>query len=122
MPTLPRLALALPLIAALGACTTWRPGPISAPGGNTFLEGPVRVTRTDGATVQLRHATISRDSIVGLERASPHARVAIPVAEVRRVEARRANRVGTAVVVAVPVIAAVAASGAFVVHTDPTIN
>jgi hypothetical protein len=101
-----RLALALPL--ALGACVTWAQRPTTSPRGEQFFAGPVRVTRGDGTPILLDSVTVRADSVVGREQAPPHARVAIPAGEVRAVEARRTDPIGTMMVVFVPMLAAVA--------------
>jgi hypothetical protein len=104
-----RRLLPLVLALALGACTTRWPQPAPRPGQDRFLAGPVYVTRTDGSTVLLDDVTLSADSVVGREHAGTHARVAIAMGEVQRVEQRRANPLATVAVVLV------AAAGAFAV-------
>jgi hypothetical protein len=89
--SLRRLILALPL--ALGACITWAQRPMPAPQGEQRIAGPVRVTRMKGASILLDSVAIRADSVVGREMAPPHARIAIPSAEVRTVEERRTDGV-----------------------------
>jgi hypothetical protein len=122
MMTLPRsrvrrLAVALPLAAALGACTTWSRRPVPAPAADEFYGGPVRVTRMEGSPVLLDNVTVGRDSVVGREHAAPHSRVAIPARDVRLVEARRVNPLRTGAVILVSLAAVVAVWGAFAIHT-----
>ena len=58
----------------------------------------------------LDNVTVGQDSVIGREAVAPHARIAIPVSEVRMVEARRTDPLATAAVV---VLSAVAATAAF---------
>ncbi len=105
-------------MAALGGCSTWgrRPAPIQP--HRQFVRGPVRVTRTDGSRIVLDRVTFGADGVTGREHARPHARIAIPASEVRRVEARRADPLRTSAVVLLTLGAFVAITGAFLVHTD----
>ena len=98
---------ALVLALTFGACATWGRQPIPAPGQDRVLAGPLRVTRADGSSVSLDHVTITADSVVGHEQAGTQARVAIARAEVRGIEARRTDAVGTVMLVFVPVLTAV---------------
>jgi hypothetical protein len=117
MPILPTrlraLALAFPLAAALGACTTWSRRPVPAPGEDRFFVGPVRVTPLVASPVVLDSVTVRADSVIGLEHAAPHARVSFPTSQVRLVEARRADPMGTAAVVLASLTAAVALWASF---------
>jgi hypothetical protein len=122
MPSSPRsvrrLARVLTLVAALGACATWTPEPTSAPTHGRSHAGPVRVTRADGAVVVLDHASVGADSVIGSEHAAPHARVAIPASDVRKLESRRPQPVRTAALAAVGAVAAVAAMFALTYHSE----
>ncbi|HET7460358.1 MAG TPA: hypothetical protein VFJ82_03885 [Longimicrobium sp.] len=113
-----RLALAVPLMAALGACATWSRRPAPAAPHEQFLAGPVRVTRADGSPLVLDRVTFGPDSVIGREHARPHGRVAIPAAEVRKVEGRRVDPLRTSGVAVVSLAALVAVCAAFLVHTD----
>jgi hypothetical protein len=115
------LALALPLIAALAACGSWSRRPVPTRAHEQFVTGPVRVTRTDGPPIVLERVTIGADSVIGREHARPHARVAIPASDVRRVEARRADPLRTSAVVILSLGAVVAVWAAFLVHTDAVV-
>ena len=68
----------------LSGCQGWRAQTSPMPGAQ--LSNPARVTRTDGSVVVVRDATVSRDSVAGTGEAG---RVAIPLSEVRSIEARR---------------------------------
>ena len=116
--TLRRLALALPLIGALGACSTWSRRPAPTQPHKQFVTGPVRVTRTDGSQVVLERVTIGADSVIGRAQARPHARVAIPASEVRGVEGRRLDPLRTSAAGALTLGAVVAVWSAFLVHTE----
>ncbi|HVG43198.1 MAG TPA: hypothetical protein VM890_00655 [Longimicrobium sp.] len=83
-----------------------------APGQDRFF-ATARVTRGEGPPILLDNVTIGRDSLVGRERAGPRTRVAIPLSDVRTVEARRTDPVGTAAVVLVTVIGVIALWGAY---------
>ena len=76
-------------------------------GQDRSLAGPVRVTRADDSTVRLDSVTITADSVVGREHGGARTRVAIATANVQRVEARRTDPVGSAMVVFVPILTAV---------------
>jgi hypothetical protein len=105
---------------ALGACTVWGQQPVPRPGQDRFVAGPVYVTRADGSTVILDNVTVTADSVVGRERAGAHARVALATAEVRRMEAQRADPLGTAAVVVASVLAGFAALAAIAIGTIGT--
>jgi hypothetical protein len=94
-PFRPR-ALSIALALALGACATWTRQPVQQ---DPFVGGPVRVTRTDGSRVLLDSVTITADSIVGRGHGGARARVALAAADVRRVEARRADPMATVALV-----------------------
>lgn len=68
----------------LSGCQGWRAQTNPTPGAQ--LANPARVTRTDGSVVVMRDAAVSRDSVAGTGEAG---RVAIPLSEVRSIEARR---------------------------------
>jgi hypothetical protein len=114
------LAAALPLAAALGACTTWSRQPIAAPRQEQFYAGLVRVTRGDGSLVFLDNVTLGRDSVVGRRYDAERTRVAIALSEVRSVEARRENALGTLAMVALGTAAALAVYAAVVISTIGT--
>jgi hypothetical protein len=110
-----RLAVAVPLAAALGACSRWARTPLPSPAGDRFYAGPVRVTRVDGPVLELDNVTVRRDSVVGRDYA--RTRFAISAAEVRTIEARRTDPLATAAVIAASLAAAVAVWGAIVIST-----
>jgi hypothetical protein len=115
------LLVALPLLASLGACYSWsrRPAASPEPDRFRFLSGPVRVTRTEGPPIVLVGVRIGRDSLFGDERARPYRRVAIPLSDVRKVEARRVDPLTTGAVVVLSLAAFIAATGAFLIHSVP---
>ena len=84
---------ALATFSALApGCQTWQaqPVPRPAPGTARRLPDPVRVTSADLTVRELRHAQVARDSLVGYARStgmSDSVRVALAIAEVRRIEA-----------------------------------
>jgi hypothetical protein len=108
------LTLALVLALSLGACHSWR-RPVPAPGQERFF-ATARVTRADGAPVLLDSVTVRADSVVGRQHAAPHARVAFAAVEVRLVEARRTDPVGTVMLVLVPILTAVVLWASFEVR------
>lgn len=89
-----------------------------SPRGEPFFAGTVRVTRGDGTPILLDSVTVRADSVVGREHAPPHARIAIPAAEVQTVEARTTDPITTAVLVFVPMLAAVALWSAYRLGRD----
>ena len=124
MPILPsRLRaplVALPLAASLGACQAWSRQPAASPDPDRslFIHGSVRVTHTGGPPVVLTGVRIDRDSLFGNERAKPYGRVAIPVSEVRKVEARRVDPLATTAVVALSLATFIATTGSFIIHSE----
>ena len=94
------------LAALLGACTTWGRQPIPAPGQDRVY-ATARVTRGEEPPILLDNVTVGGDSVVGRKRTEPRTRVAIPVSDVRLVEARRTDPLGTTAVVLVTILAAV---------------
>jgi hypothetical protein len=83
--------LAIGLVLVLAGCTTWKtqsaaPADVIADRGDH-----VRVTRSDGSTLELTKATVSGDSLSGHSSAAKDStsRVTIPLAEVQSVAVRR---------------------------------
>lgn len=85
-----RAAVLLPL--ALAGCVTWHPVGVGPATEATFAHARrVRVLRSDGASFTLTGVTVSGDSIVGdlvPDGGVTPRRVALPLAQVRRVETR----------------------------------
>ena len=78
----------LSLLACLSACHAWQPrtlGPTPDLGATR-----VKVERTDGSTVSLLEARIVGDSIVGVW-AGSSSRVAVAIADARRIQAYQLN-------------------------------
>jgi hypothetical protein len=85
----PRFVIGLVLLASmtLSGCHGWRSQ--TNPPSGAQLPDPARITRTDASVVVLRDAAVSRDSIVGqVDRSGGTERVAIPLSQVRRIDAR----------------------------------
>ncbi|HVG43196.1 MAG TPA: hypothetical protein VM890_00645 [Longimicrobium sp.] len=114
--------LACLLALSLGACFSWRRGPVASPEPDRFVGGPVRVTRTGGPPIVLVGVTIGRDSLYGNQHAKPHHRVAIPVSEVRMLEEPRVNPLATVGLVVLLVTAAVAVVATFLTHTVTVVD
>lgn len=112
-----RIALVLPLLAATG-CATWSQRSSSVGSQDVTYAGTMRVTRADGGSIVLDRVTIGVDSVVGIDHTSPHARVAIPTSEVRRLESRKSQPVRTAALAAVGVAAAFVAVFAITYHSE----
>jgi hypothetical protein len=112
-----RIALVLPLLAATG-CATWSQRSASVGSQDVTYAGTMRVTRADGGAVVLDRVTIGVDSVVGIDHASPHARVAIPTSEVRRLESRKLEPVRTGVLAVLAAVGAVGAIYVFGYHAD----
>ena len=92
------------LLTYLPACTSWHVGgPTPMEFVTTKKPETVRVTRTDGSTLILTAPRIVADSLYGVTRAgmaqedSAHT-IAVPLADVRLLEARGGNT-GTALIV-----------------------
>ena len=115
-----RRAAPVALAVSFGACTTWSRQPVAEPGHDRFFVGPVRVTRGDGSTAFLDNVTLGRDSVVGRRYDAERTRVAIPLAEVRSVEARRESTLGTLAMIALGTAAALAVYAAVVISTIGT--
>ncbi|HEX6748738.1 MAG TPA: hypothetical protein VF092_15680 [Longimicrobium sp.] len=107
----PRLSPIL-LLLPLSACMTWRGQPIPAgPGQHDYIVGTARVIRTDGMEFLLDNVSVRPDSVVGAQHVPPARRIAIPTAEVARIDARREDPFGTALAVALGTAAALGAFG-----------
>jgi len=119
MPRISRMmAVTLLACALLGACTTWQARPVAHPGAPAFVARRLRVTRADGTALVMRNAHVRGDTLAGA--AEPDgAVVALALADVRRVEVRRANEVaGVALLsLAIAGVAIVA-----LVHLRPTLD
>lgn len=109
-----RLAALTLLVPCIQACTAW--ATYQDPIPTAFAKDPppeVRVTTLDGRRMELRGPVLVSDSLLGLEmlpvegesRQSNQRRVAIALGDVARIETRRPNTAGTALI-AVPVGAA----------------
>ena len=105
------------IILALNACHVWRPEPVrSASSFNANTR--VRVTRNDGTGLILVSTRIANDSIVGVWAGSSK-RVAVPVADVRRLDAYGVSADRTTVAVVGVAVAAIVLGGAFRKSTRP---
>jgi hypothetical protein len=93
---LPRLLrVSVIVLVVVSACTRWHPlpGASMAETGSERL-GHVRLVLRHGTELELRDATLGRDSIVGFG-GETHARFAIARAEVTDVDSRQTDDVGT---------------------------
>jgi hypothetical protein len=93
----PRSVVGLVLLASmsLSGCHGWRAQP--NPPSGAQLPSPARITRTDESVLVLRDAAVSHDSIVGqVDRSGEAVRVAIPLSQVRSIDARRMDGARTA--------------------------
>lgn len=93
----PRSVIALLLLASmtLSGCQGWRAQ--TNPPSGAQLPNPARITRTDESMLVLRNAAVSHDSIVGqVGRSGATERVAVPLSQVRRIDARRMDGARTA--------------------------
>jgi hypothetical protein len=86
-----RSTVASTCVLLLGGCTTWEEPPAPSPTEARAIHGLVRVTRSDGSSMELGDARVQRDSIVGTPRRNADARVAIALSDVRRVEVERVD-------------------------------
>ena len=91
-----RSAVSAVLLAALftSGCFGWGTQPTPAPSSTQRLPDPVRITRVDTSTLLLRDAAVSGDSIVGY--AGDRQRVAVALADVRKVEGQEVDFLKTA--------------------------
>jgi len=80
-------------LVALSACTEWAAQPLPpAPGPVAIADTRLRVTRTSGEVMELTAGAVSGDSLLGFRAGSAgDPRVSIPLSQVARVEAARAN-------------------------------
>jgi len=106
----PRRALAACSLVILGACTTWRDQSAPLPTAQRSIDGPLRITRGDGYSILLDGADVRGDSIIGLSRIEKR-RVSIPLAEVRRLEQRHDDILGS---VALAALVTAATFGAYI--------
>lgn len=103
-----RALLALGCAYALGACTTWTELPAPRPATLRELGGPVRVTRHDGYSMELRDVSVRGDTLYGYQSDN---RVAVPLHEMKAMQKRYIDPVRT---VGAGVIYAVAAFGTLI--------
>ena len=106
-----RSAVSVVLLAAFftSGCFGWGTQPTPAPSSTQRLPDPARITRLDTSTLILRDAAVSGDSIVGQ---SGDQRVAVALADVRKVEGQEVDflkTAGTSFVVSIVVIGVTAA-------------
>ena len=112
------------LLAYLPACTSWHIGtPTPAQFVETEHPQSVRVTRTDGTTIQLQSPMIRGDSLVGTISARPAREdssktVSLALSDVRFVEVKRTSTgktllaVGGGLALGIVVLALIECSGA----------
>jgi hypothetical protein len=110
------------LLGSAGGCTAWHAQPGPVPRVAAASRGDrLRIVRNDDRVVEIADARLVGDSIVG-SGGTPPGRIAIAVADVRRVEARRPDALlTTALVVGVVVASIPLAYIAFVrpIFSDP---
>jgi hypothetical protein len=83
------------LLCSLGACTTWQTPPASGPEALSLPKrASIRVTRTDGRMLVLKHARVVGDSLFG-EAGDPPQGVAMAMGEIRRVELQKVDAART---------------------------
>ncbi|HET7464162.1 MAG TPA: hypothetical protein VFJ82_23090 [Longimicrobium sp.] len=100
-----RAILAAGCALPLAACGTWREQPRPLPAPRRSIPGLVRITRGDGSAIELNEAEVRGDSLVGLS-STTYRRVAMPLGQVKTVERRRTDLVGSIAVAAVVIAAA----------------
>jgi len=98
-----RALLAAGCALLLGGCVTWSDQPAPLPTVQRTLHGPMRITRGDGYSVTLNEADVRGDSLIGLS--TEYRRVAVPLADVKRLERHRTDVLGTVAAAAVVVAA-----------------
>lgn len=98
-----RTILAAGCALLLGACATWSEQVTPQPAAQRTLHGTVRITRGNGRSITLNEADVRGDSLVGLSTEFRHA--SIPLAQVKRLDRRRTDVVGTIAAAAVVVAA-----------------
>ena len=90
-------AVLLALVLGAAGCGTWGRRPVPQPSSAEPLPRTMRVTRTDHSSLVLYDATVAGDSLVGFAGSgSARARVAVPLADVERVDGRKVSVVRTA--------------------------
>jgi len=109
------LAAAALLVLSAGACTSWRtqPGPAPEAIGRLNGSGTVRLTRRDMSVMVMSAPLVVGDSIVGISSSEPPQRVAVAIADVQRIDAKRVSAtktgglaIGTVLIVSVVAVAA----------------
>jgi hypothetical protein len=94
-PPLSVIGLVFLASMTLSGCHGWRSR--TNPPSGAQLPNPARITRTDESVLVLRDAAVSHDSIVGqADRSGEAERVAIPLSQVRRIDARGVDGTRTA--------------------------
>lgn len=97
-----RRSLAVVLCAAVTACHTWEASP-SAMQQNNLKDSRIRVHTTNGARLEMTVAQLDPDSLIGRDRGN---RVAVAVADIRRVDTAQFSSDRTAVAVVAGIVAA----------------
>ena len=96
------------------ACHTWARQDGTTEAVANAGSSPIRVTRTDHSVIELDHASIANDSLIGYTTDKSHARVAFPVADVTSVSTREVSPARTAGLAAGTVVGLLALAGLLV--------
>src|SRR6186997_2319841 len=104
---LPRPALALVLL--LTSCMTWASTPLPAPAPGRVDAGPFRIVGTDSFTRVARELTV--DSLMVRYTREDKGRDSLPHRAVARIEVRKFNTAGTAVLAGAAILLGLAMSG-----------
>ena len=91
-----------------GGCATWSEQPAPLPTVQRSIPGAVRIVRGDGHSVEIHETEVRGDSIVGLSNTT-YRRVSVPLADVKTVQRRRTDILGSLAVAAVVTAAALGA-------------
>jgi hypothetical protein len=104
------LVLPLLLLAALAACQGWYRQPLG-PEPRT-LPSPARLTLVDGTRYVVYGAAVERDSVISVVgRAGERTRWAVPISDVRRIDAQETHAAEISGIIATGLIVLIIAAG-----------
>lgn len=95
-----RVVAALFVCLSLGACSGYHAEATPEPSPNTLVARRARVTRANGASLQLVNAIVRGDTLYGAQETPGGASVAIALRDIRHFEVRQPKAAATAVMMA----------------------
>ena len=104
--------LSISLLLGTSACRTWtRQDTTTQAAVASAKSGPIKVSRLDHSVIELRGASIAKDSLIGYATDKSDARVAIPLTDIASVSTREVSAGRTAGLAAGTVVGLIALTG-----------